>query len=329
MRAKGTSRRTFTKILPWTAGALGLAALGGLGAWSLSHRPKSESEPEERQSTETPRSFSVSALSGDFARGVVEAWSTGLINDSAFISVKGDRVFVISGDEIEPLPQKIAIHHLYSLTESGLSDPIEVKSSNWTDEERHSSGSSADRTWWGDSPILRNKIIDPRSGDVSPVPWDTSTYKYLGGVDNDTALLQKSSPTSQHSGAGEPITAIDRQGKELWSTPDSYLDAFFDPAQPDILIGYQKDTSDDFASVPHLLSTTTGETVAALPSSNALFLATDGVVIATGLSSGPTSATASAFSFSGEQQWEQQLGECEKIAFDGVPSLDVIQRSLT
>ena len=147
MRAKGTSRRTFTKILPWTAGALGLAALGGLGAWSLSHRPKSESEPEERQSTETPRSFSVSALSGDFARGVVEAWSTGLINDSAFISVKGDRVFVISGDEIEPLPQKIAIHHLYSLTESGLSDPIEVKSSDWTDEERHSSGSSADRTW--------------------------------------------------------------------------------------------------------------------------------------------------------------------------------------
>jgi hypothetical protein len=101
------------------------------------------------------------------------------------------------------------------------------------------------------------------------------------------------------------------------------------PAQPDILIGYQKDTSDDFTSVPHLLSTTTGETVAALPSSNALFLATDGVVIATGLSSGPTSATASAFSFSGEQQWEQQLGECEKIAFDGVPSLDVIQRSLT
>ena len=126
-----------------------------------------------------------------------------------------------------------------------------------------------------------------------------------------------------------PITAIDRQGKELWSTPDSYLDAFFDPAQPDILIGYQKDTSDDFASVPHLLSTTTGETVAALPSSNALFLATDGVVIATGLSSGPTSATASAFSFSGEQQWEQQLGRCEEIAFDGVPSLDVIQRSLT
>lgn len=330
MRAKGTSRRTFTKILPWTAGALGLAALGGLGAWSLSHRPKSESEPEERQSTETPRSFSVSALSGDFARGVVEAWSTGLINDTAFISVKGDRVFVISGDEIEPSPQqKIAIHHLYSLTESGLGDPIEVKSSNWTDEERHSSSSSADRTWWGDSPILRDKIIDPRSGDVSPVPWDTSTYKYLGGVDNDTALLQKSSPTSQHSGAGEPITAIDRQGKELWSTPDSYLDAFFDPAQPDILIGYQKDTSDDFASVPHLLSTTTGETVAALPSSNALFLATDGVVIATGLSSGPTSATASAFSFSGEQQWEQQVGECEKIAFDGVPSLDVIQRSLT
>ena len=157
----------------------------------------------------------------------------------------------------EPLPQKIAIHHLYSLTESGLSDPIEVKSSNWTDEERHSSGSSADRTWWGDSPILRNKIIDPRSGDVSPVPWDTSTYKYLGGVDNDTGLLQKSSPTSQHSGAGGPITAIDRQGKELWSTPDSYLDAFFDPAQPDILIGYQKDTSDDFTSVPHLLSTTT------------------------------------------------------------------------
>ena len=52
-----------------------------------------------------------------------------------------------------------------------------------------------------------------------------------------------------------PITAIDRQGKELWSTPDSYLDAFFDPAQPDILIGYQKDTSDDFTSVPHLLNT--------------------------------------------------------------------------
>ena len=347
---QGPSRRAFTGLLPLTAGALGLAALGGLGAWGVSHfRSEEHHDPageaqnpsEEPASSGEPQSppeehrvFSVSALSPDFARGVTSAWTVEGLAGS--VSAKGDITFVISDDW----------YRVYPISESGIGTPVKASIPPWETQSLDPGEFSAYESWWGDSPIWKDRIVDPRSGDVTPVPWQRSSCRFLGAIDDNTALLLKRPPTDPGNNAVGPITAVDRQGGTLWSTTDSYWDAFFDPMQPDILIGYQKNrdpelrkgrergegdftSPDSWAGTPRIISTATGKVVAELPSSDGVILASDGIVTVTGTFSRSETVTARAFSFTGASQWEQQLGDCERIAFDGTPSLNVIRRSLT
>ncbi len=195
---------------------------------------------------------------------------------------------------------------------------------------------SVSESWWGSSPIWRDKIIDPHSKNVTAVPWDAASYLFLGAVDDSSALLLKKPPADALNDTVGPISAIDRQGKTLWSTADSYWNAFFDPMQPDILIGYQTNkSSDDVASTPHFINITTGKTIAQLPLSNGLIVCTDGVVTFTGHFSDTghfsesETVTARAFSFTGEPRWEQKIGNCRGVSFDGTPPIDVVRRSLT
>ena len=347
---QGPSRRAFTGLLPLTAGALGLAALGGLGAWGISHfrseehhdpagEPQSPSEEpassgEPQSPSEEHRVFSVSALSPDFARGVTAAWTVEGLAGS--VSAKGDVTFVISDDW----------YRVYPISESGIGTPVKASIPPWETQSLDPGEFSAYESWWGDSPIWKDRIVDPRSGDVTPVPWQRYSYRFLGAIDDNTALLLKRPPTDPSNNAVGPITAVDRQGGTLWSTSSPYWAAFFDPMQPDILIGYQKNrdpelrkgrergegdftSPDSWAGTPRIISTATGEVMAELPSSDGVILASDGIVTVTGTFSRSETVTARAFSFTGASQWEQQLGDCERIAFDGTPSLNVIRHSLT
>ena len=311
---QGPSRRTINRALPLLAGGAALATLSALGTWGLSH-----------YLSEEHRTFSMSALSPDFARGVTEAWS--VEGNSAIISAKGDLVFV--SDTADNLI--MAPHRIYTLSESGLGTPVEISTSPWETQNPDIMKFSVSESWWGSSPIWRDKIIDPHSKNVAAVPWDTASYLFLGAVDDSSALLLKK-PTADADTVG-PISAIDRQGKTLWSTADSYWNAFFDPMQPDILIGYQgypKNKSSFYvASTPHIINTATGETIAQLPSPTGLIVCTDGIVVVTDDFSQSETATARAFSFTGESQWEQKIGNCEGISFDGTPPIDVVRRSLT
>ena len=314
---QGPSRRTINRALPLLAGGAALATLSALGTWGLSH-----------YLSEEHRTFSMSALSPDFTRGVTEAWS--VEGHSAIISAKGDLVFV--SDALEKVTNTTSPHRIYTLSESGLGTPVEISTSPWETQNPDIMKFSVNESWWGSSPIWRDKIIDPHSKNVTAVPWDAASYLFLGAVDDSSALLLKKPPADALNDTVGPISAIDRQGKTLWSTADSYWNAFFDPMQPDILIGYQgyqkSELSFYTASTPHIINTTTGETIAQLSPSNGLIVCTDGVVTVTGYFSESETVTARAFSFTGEPQWEQKIGNCEDIFFAGTPALDVVRRSL-
>ena len=73
-----------------------------------------------------------------------------------------------------------------------------------------------------DSPIWQDRIIDPRNGDATTVPWDMTSHMFLGAVDDSSALLFKRTPCGPNicSGLSDittgPISAIDRQGRTIW-----------------------------------------------------------------------------------------------------------------
>jgi len=121
--------------------------------------------------------------------------------------------------------------------------------------------------------------------------------------------------------------------QETWRTNEAYVLAFFDSARPDVLIGYRssRNSTGNHCITPHLIDITTGATTATLtplvePSERGIILATDGVVVVTTASE--HTAQARAFGWDGALQWEQ-TGQYARIVFDGVPSVDVVQRSLT
>jgi len=328
----GVRRRSVTKALPIGVGIAVIGALTGVGAWKLSQRSKNAAAAAT--SPDENRGFSVSALSGEFIRGVTQAWS---INSFAAkgVSPAGDCLF---GEYYaQDTDEQPAGYRIYPLADSGLGDPVDIPSSSWNkDDQRDPSRFSAWQSWWGGSPMWKDMVIDPHSGEVAPVPWDASSSLFLGAVDSDSALLLEVQPGEESAATGAMI-AVDRQGNELWRTSESYTNAFFDPSQPDILIGYQAystSAQDEHRELtPHLVSTSTGEMVAALPpfksgkDTGGIVLAADGLVVLTSIASKPGVLTAHAFSFTGSPQWEQD-SNCAGVRFNGVPSLEVVRHSL-
>ena len=327
----GVRRRSVTKALPIGIGIAVVGALTGVGAWRLSQRPKNAAPaafPDEQ------RSFSVSAMSGQFIGGVAQAWSIASFAGQS-VSPAGDYLF---GEfYAQSTDEQPAAYRVYPLDDSGPGSPVEVPLSSWSkDDQRDPSRFSVWTSWWGESPMRKDMVIDPHSGEVTPVPWNASSSLFLGAVDDDSALLLEVPPGEENKTAGA-LTAIDRQGNELWRTSESYTNAFFDPLQPDILIGYRASSTssqdEQRELTPSLVSTSTGEIVAALPAfedgkdKGWMILAADGVVVLTSTVSKPGVLTAHAFSFAGEPQWEQD-SNCTGIRFNGVPSLEVVQQSL-
>ena len=335
---QGPSRRTINRALPLLAGGAALATLSALGTWGLSHylseEPQDPTEEKPQTHSGEHRTFSISALSPDFARGVTEAWSIKDVDaKDEIISAKGDFILILS---YEGPPGKESSHLLYPISASGPGTPVTVSASPWENEYRSGASEfSAHAFWWGDSPIWQDRIINPRNGDVTTVPWDMTSHLFLGAVDDSSALLLKQTPCGPNTCSGlsdittGPISAIDRQGRTIWSTSESYGSVFFDPMQPDVLIGNPLiGNPNDMDRIMRIINTTTGETISQLPPSNGLIVCTDGVVTVTGRFSQSETLTARAFSFTGEPQWEQKIGNCEDIFFAGTPALDVVRRSL-
>ena len=275
----------------------------------------------------------MSALSPNFARGATRTWSIDSFRGMC-TSPQGDYVFGLHGtlEDTEP-----SSYRLYPIDGSGVGEPVEVAASHWDWDDFQHGHHSVHTSWWGSYPLLVDKIIDPRSGGVTPVPWDTASHLFLGALDNDTALLLKVPPYQDGDGAAAegPIIAVSRQMQETWRTNEAYVSAFFDPARPDVLIGYRSSRTSAGGNrdtiTPHLIDITTGATTATLtplvePSERGIILATDGVVVVTTASE--HTAQARAFGWDGALQWEQ-TGQYARIVFDGVPSVDVVQRSLT
>lgn len=329
----GVRRRSVTRALPVGIGIAVIGALAGVGAWRLSQRSKNAAAAAT--SPDESRSFSVSALSGEFVGGVVQAWS---IDSFAGHSISPAGHYLLGEHYAQSTDEQPAAYRIYPLGDSGPGDPVDVPLSSWSkDDQRDPSRFSVWRSWWGDSPMRKDMIIDPYSGEASPVPWNASSSLFLGAVDNDSALLLEVPPGEESSAVGA-IIAIDRQGNELWRTSESYTNAFFDPLQPDILIGYQTSSTssqdEQRELTPHLVSTSTGETAATLPpfkndkETGGVILASDGIVVLTSIASKPGVMTAHAVSFTGSPQWEQD-SNCAGIRFSGVPSLEVVRHSLT
>ena len=331
---QGPSRRTINRALPLLAGGAALATLSALGTWSLSHYLSEEpQDPTEEEPQTKHGTFSMSALSPNFARGATRTWSIDSFRGMC-TSPQGDYVFGLHGtlEDTEP-----SSYRLYPIDGSGVGEPVEVAASHWDWDDFQHGHHSVHTSWWGSYPLLVDKIIDPRSGGVTPVPWDTASHLFLGALDNDTALLLKVPPYQDGDGAAAegPIIAVSRQMQETWRTNEAYVSAFFDPARPDILIGYRSSRTSAGGNrdtiTPHLIDITTGATTATLtplvePSERGIILATDGVVVVTTASE--HTAQARAFGWDGALQWEQ-TGQYARIVFDGVPSVDVVQRSLT
>ena len=331
---QGPSRRTINRALPLLAGGAALATLSALGTWSLSHYLSEEpQDPTEEEPQTKHGTFSMSALSPNFARGATRTWSIDSFRGMC-TSPQGDYVFGLHGtlEDTEP-----SSYRLYPIDGSGVGEPVEVAASHWDWDDFQHGHHSVHTSWWGSHPLLVDKIIDPRSGGVTPVPWDTASHLFLGALDNDTALLLKVPPYQDGDGAEAegPIIAVNRQMQETWRTNEAYVSAFFDPARPDVLIGYRssRNSAGNYRITPHLVDITTGATTATLtplvePSECGIILATDGVVVVTVTTTPGHTAQARAFGWDGALQWEQ-TGQYARIVFDGVPSVDVVQRSLT
>ena len=331
---QGPSRRTINRALPLLAGGAALATLGGISTWGLSHYlSEGPQDSTEEESQTKHKAFSISALSPDFARGATRSWSIDSFRGMC-TSPQGDYVFGLCGtlEDTEP-----SSYRLYPISGSGVGEPVEVAASHWDWDDFQHGHHSVHTSWWGSHPLLVDKIIDPRSGGVTPVPWDTASHLFLGALDNDTALLLKVPPYQDGDGAEAegPIIAVNRQMQETWRTNEAYVSAFFDPARPDVLIGYRssRNSAGNYRITPHLVDITTGATTATLtplvePSECGIILATDGVVVVTVTTTPGHTAQARAFGWDGALQWEQ-TGQYARIVFDGVPSVDVVQRSLT
>ena len=334
---QGPSRRTINRALPLLAGGAALATLGGISTWGLSHYLSEEpQDPTEEEPQTKHRTFSISALSPDFARGATRSWSIDSFRGMC-TSPQGDYVFGLYGTLGTLNDTGPSSYRLYPIGGSGVGEPVEVAAAHWDWDDFHHGHHSVHTSWWGSYPLLVDKIIDPRSGGVTPVPWDTSSHVFLGALDNDTALLLKVPPYQDGDGAEAegPIIAVNRQMQETWRTNEAYVLASFDPARPDVLIGYRSSRTraggDRGTITPHLIDITTGATTATLTplvelSERGIILATDGVVVVT--TAPEHTAQARAFGWDSALQWEQ-TGQYARIVFDGVPSVDVVQRSLT
>ena len=180
----GVRRRSVTKALPIGIGIAVVGALTGVGAWRLSQRPKNAAPaafPDEQ------RSFSVSAMSGQFIGGVAQAWSIASFAGQS-VSPAGDYLF---GEfYAQSTDEQPAAYRVYPLDDSGPGSPVEVPLSSWSkDDQRDPSRFSVWTSWWGESPMRKDMVIDPHSGEVTPVPWNASSSLFLGAVYYDSALL--------------------------------------------------------------------------------------------------------------------------------------------
>ena len=61
-------------------------------------------------------------------------------------------------------------YRLYPISGSGVGEPVEVAAAHWDWDDFQHGHHSVHTSWWGSYPLLVDKIIDPRSGGVTPVP---------------------------------------------------------------------------------------------------------------------------------------------------------------
>lgn len=330
-RSSEVRRRSAITMLSAGIGAVAIGALAGAGTWWATHRGGSENDD---QAASGP--FSMSALEGAFLQGTRETWS--IAEGRAAVALSP------SGSQVVALRPKLAAPdfsyepRVYPLDAGALGEPVifpEVQTS------KDNSAYSVVLSWWGGSPLIWDSVYDTSSSTSSPVPWGADSTLFVGAPGKSRAILLEvphifdRTPSAPPQGA---MIAVDDSGEELWRTADEYVSGFFDPARSDLLIGYTRagggDDATSLSVTPHLLDPGTGAVRAALPpvvlddsgqKSGGLLLASDGLVC---FSKDGSAMTAEARTFDGRSAWSL-TGGFAKIVFCGVPSLDVVDQSLT
>ena len=262
----GVRRRSVVKAIPIGIGATAVGTLAGAGARWATRRV------DTSNSTSTASGpFSLVALDGEFLQGTHETWSIPECDfDNLNVSPDGNYVAVFHLN-ISDRDTKVQI---YPINADALGDPV-VFSKGKNHSRKNDDNNSVIFSWWGERLLLQDVIYDSSASTQLPVPWDPNSNTFLGALDKSTAVLIEVPHVLQEDsfpippGAQGPIVAVDQQGQELWRTAESYTTGFLDPARPDLLIGYQKDSADDdpksFSVVPHLLDPKTGAVRAPLP----------------------------------------------------------------
>ena len=319
----GVRRRSVVKAFPIGIGATAVGALAGAGArWATRRADTSNS------ASTASGPFSLVALDGEFLQGTHETWSIPECDfDNLNVSPDGNYVAVFHLN-ISDRDTKVQI---YPINADALGDPV-VFSKDKNHSRKNDDNNSVIFSWWGERLLLQDVIYDSSASTQLPVPWDPNSNTFLGTLDKSTAALIEVPHVLQEDsfpippGAQGPIVAVDQQGQELWRTAESYTTGFLDPARPDLLIGYQKDSADDdpksFSVVPHLLDPKTGAVRAPLPF-GMVILASDGLVCLPG-----GSDAAEAYTFDGQAAWKL-TGAFDRLAFCGIPTLDVAHQALT
>ena len=327
----GVRRRFVIKALSVGIGATAVGTLVGAGTWWMTHRDGSK---DDDQAAAGP--FSMSALEGAFLQGTRETWSIAEGRATVALSPDGTQVVALcpklesSDFSYEP--------RVYPVDADALGEPVVFPEDQMS---KNNGEYSVVLSWWARSPLIWDSVYDASSSTSSLVPWDTASVMFLGAPSKSRAILLEAphvfdeTPSTPPQGA---MIAVDKSGKELWRTTDEYISGFFDPARPDLLIGYKneggEDDSKSISVTPHLLDPKTGSMRVALSpvvfddsgkKSGGLLLASDGLVC---FSNDGSTMTAEAYAFDGQSAWSL-TGKFAKIVFCGVPSLDVVNQALT
>ena len=327
----GVRRRFVIKALSVGIGATAIGTLVGAGTWWMTHRDGSK---DDDQAAAGP--FSMSALEGAFLQGTRETWSIAEGRATVALSPDGTQVVALcpklesSDFSYEP--------RVYPVDADALGEPVVFPEDQMS---KNNGEYSVVLSWWARSPLIWDSVYDASSSTSSLVPWDTASVMFLGAPSKSRAILLEAphvfdeTPSTPPQGA---MIAVGKSGKELWRTTDEYISGFFDPARPDLLIGYKneggEDDSKSISVTPHLLDPKTGSMRVALSpvvfddsgkKSGGLLLASDGLVC---FSNDGSTMTAEAYAFDGQSAWSL-TGKFAKIVFCGVPSLDVVNQALT
>ena len=315
----GVRRRFVIKALSVGIGATAVGTLVGAGTWWMTHRDGSK---DDDQAAAGP--FSMSALEGAFLQGTRETWSIAEGRATVALSPDGTQVVALcpklesSDFSYEP--------RVYPVDADALGEPVVFPEDQMS---KNNGEYSVVLSWWARSPLIWDSVYDASSSTSSLVPWDTASVMFLGAPSKSRAILLEAPHVFDETPSTPPqgtMIAVGKSGKELWRTTDEYISGFFDPARPDLLIGYQKDSADDdpksFSVVPHLLDPKTGAVRAPLPF-GMVILASDGLVCLPG-----GSDAAEAYTFDGQAAWKL-TGTFDKLAFCGIPTLEVAHQALT